>query len=313
MINNIKQIPKWYRMVTGKSVFHAMQPKGKFFETKRVRGYYNDLTAKVLNDCEMDKYGIPINIRVDGKVIYFPIAIFQYGLGAYDLYLQTGEKKYKEKFLNMVNWAIKNQREDGSWNTFGMISSEYRDISAMGQGEGASLLSRAYIEENNEIYLKAAIKAIDLMVSDIDSNGTCRYEDDYIILEEYVKNNKIGVLNGAIFATFALIDVNIILENQRYKSLLEKSIKFLKENINLYDSGYWSKYDQNNNIASPFYHKLHIEQLDVLYDITGEEIFMIYRDKWKKYQANKINYYRAFLVKAIQKVFMSTGKNSLVE
>lgn len=70
-----------------------------------------------------------------------------------------------------------------------------------------------------------------------------------------------------------------------------------------FDIKYWSKYDDGKRICSPFYHKLHIAQLKVMYDLTGEDVYNIYAEKWEKYEKNNLNYSRAFLKKALQKIF----------
>ena len=46
------------------------------------------------------------------------VAIFQYGLGAYDLYLENGNEKYHKKFLQAVDWAVKKQESRGAWDNF---------------------------------------------------------------------------------------------------------------------------------------------------------------------------------------------------
>ena len=52
-------------------------------------------------------------------------------------------------------------------------------------------------------------------------------------------------------------------------------------------------------IASPFYHKLHIVQLEIMYELTGENIFYEYSNKWLKYSSNI--FFKIFAV--IHKVF----------
>ena len=58
----------------------------------------------------------------------------------------------------------------------------------------------------------------------------------------------------------------------------------------------------SGHLASPAYHDLHIALLTVLYDITGESIFIETADKWKKYTNNKLYMGFAIIKKAIQKL-----------
>jgi len=56
--------------------------------------------------------------------------------------------------------------------------------------------------------------------------------------------------------------------------------------------GYWSLYHIGDGMKNPAtipYHKLHIEQLKAMYDITGQKIFQEYADKWSGYLDNRLN------------------------
>ena len=50
-----------------------------------------------------------------------------------------------------------------------------------------------------------------------------------------------------------------------------------------YDTGSWSSYDLLENLATAEYHKAQISQLEELYDITGENVFEVYADRFQKY------------------------------
>ena len=65
---------------------------------------------------------------------------------------------------------------------------------------------------------------------------------------------------------------------------------------------FWSMYDNSGKIASPFYHNLHIAQMQAMYELTGIEIFNQYGKRWKRQQSNIINKSLAFIIKAIQKI-----------
>lgn len=287
-------------MLTGKSIMHVNQDLGKYFSPGELKGYFNDLTEKVLRDPETLKAKtIPMSSDEKAGKVYFPIAIFQYGIGAYDLYIGTREEIYKDQFMRCVDWAIKNQEEIGAWNNFGFVQAE-APYSSMCQGEGCSLLLRAYKETGNVIYLTAATKAIDFMLLPIEKGGTAEFLNEEIILHEYT--NKPAILNGWIFSFFGLYELSLILKDKRYKELVEISICSLKNHLNEFDLGYWSKYDMGKMISSPFYHKLHIAQLKALVMIFGDLAFSEILVKFEKYQRSWWNRKRAFIKKAWQKI-----------
>lgn len=93
MALNTYNIKKWFLMLTGRSILHVNQDLGQFFSTKEVKGYYNNLTEKVtrLNSL-LETKELPTSPDESGREVLFPVAIFQYGLGAYDLYLASEKK-----------------------------------------------------------------------------------------------------------------------------------------------------------------------------------------------------------------------------
>lgn len=295
-------IKKWHKMVTNKSVFHVNQTVGQFFSIEGIKGYYNNLMDKIAVTKNLDDDGIPFNVACHGsekKTIYFPIAIFQYGLGAYDLYLKTGEENYKAKALKMAEWALKNQRHDGSWNAFGALGLSC-DVSAMAQGEGASLLARAYTETQDEAYKKAACAAVDFMLIPVESGGTAEYISEGLILKEYPE--KETVLNGWIFASFGLFDVSKISEEKKYLKAWRASLSALRFVLPKFDEGHWSYYNLGKMYTSDFYHSLHIELLKALDTIDHDSVFEEYIGKWTKNKDSTLWSKIAFMHKAIQKL-----------
>ena len=170
----------------------------------------------------------------------------------------------------------------------------------MVQGEGASLLIRAYKESDDSKYLIAAKKAIRLMLIPEEDGGTALYKDNDVLFQEFAYQSTI--LNGWIFAIFGLYDYVKISGDLDIQQILGKTIHSIAVNLYRFDNGYWSMYNMDGMITSPFYHNLHIAQLEVLYDLFGVEEFKVYHDRWKGYNEKKSNKARAFVVKAFQKL-----------
>lgn len=296
---NSHKIKKWTNMLLGKSVYHVNQKEGTIYSKTEIRGYYNDLTEKV-SRFGRDDNRVPTTIVDNGEEVYFSIAIFQYGLGAYDLYLKSGDNNMLEKAISCADWAVENQQKDGGWCTFAFENSK-NPYSSMAQGEGISLLLRAHISTGEYKYLKAADLAKDFMLLPVDLGGTTRYVGEDIYLYEYTHEPLI--LNGWIFSIWGLYDYCCYTKDSETQKILNSTLISLEKKLKDFDIKYWSKYDDGKRICSPFYHKLHIAQLKVMYDLTGEDVYNIYAEKWEKYEKNNLNYSRAFLKKALQKVF----------
>lgn len=284
--------------MTGKSISHVNQGPGACYSKMEISGYYNDLTEKVTKDAPdilVPKY------RVDtGEEIYFSIGIFQYGLAAYDLYLQTKKEAYKEKLLACADWAVENQQDDGGWVTFAYNHPE-APYSSMAQGEGISLLIRAALATGEKKYITAMHKAKDFMLKPISEGGTTEYKESDVIFYEATVIP--AVLNGWIFSLWGLYDYCKYTKEAEAQAVLEKTLDTLKRKLPEYDTKYWSKYDAGSRMCSPFYHKLHIAQLNVMYDLFGDAIYKEFADKWDRYQKSFWKPKRAFLKKAMQKIF----------
>ncbi len=284
--------------MTGQSISHVNQGVGTCYSKDKVAGYYNDLTEKVTRD---DPSILVPKYHVDtGEEIFFSIGIFQYGIAAYDLFLNTKEEVYRKKLIACADWAVDNQQNDGSWVTFAYENPEH-PYSSMAQGEGISMLIRAHIETQDDKYLSAIHKAKDFMLKPISDGGATNYSGEDVYLYECTHDPLI--LNGWIFSLWGLYDYYKYLNDSEVQDVLDATLASLKKKLPEFDIKYWSKYEDGKRICSPFYHKLHIAQLTVMYDLFGDSIYKEYADKWETYQNSFWKPKRAFLKKAMQKVF----------
>lgn len=292
------KLKKWYKMLAGNSIYHVNQGVGKYYSKAEILGYYNDLTEKVTND---DPNILIPQYQVEtGDKTFFSIGIFQYGLAAFDLYLKTEDEVYSKKFLACADWAVDNQQVDGAWNTFSHENPEH-PYSSMAQGEGISLLIRAHIMTRDDRYLFAVFKAKDFMLKPIADGGTTLYRGDDVYLYEFTQAPL--VLNGWIFSLWGLYDYCKYVKDKKVGLILDATLSSLKKKLPDYDIKYWSKYDDDERIASPFYHKLHIAQLTVMYDLFEDEIYRVFAEKWDAYQRSFYKSKKAFIKKVIQKIF----------
>ena len=300
MAINRYNIKKWYKMLTGKSILHVNQDLGKEFVPGKIQGYFNNMTEKVIKEPNiLHSNGMPLVKSENGNTIEFPVAIFQYGLGSYDLYLSTQEKNYHKKFMQCVDWAMSHQDVNGAWNNFFFCYPEH-PFGAMCQGEGASLLVRAFISTHNDKYYRSAKKAIDYMLLPVADGGTTDYIDNMPCFLEYT--HLPAVLNGWIFALFGLYDFSIICNDCFYRDMYKKAISVLKKKLPQFVGKYWSMYDLDGKIASPFYHNLHIAQLEALYMVTNDDQIGEICMKWKKQQKNVFCKSVSFMKKSFQKI-----------
>lgn len=292
-------LKKWIRILRGKSDLHVNQDEGKLYSKDKIKGYYNNLTEKINWRQGYDEKGIPLVINYDGNKVYFPTTISQYALGSYDLFLMKKKQFFYDQFINSVNWLMKNQDSQGGWNVNNLLTCKY---SAMTQGEGVSVITRAFLESSDVKYLEASVKASELMLKSINNGGTARYITNKLYLEEIAKIEPSLILNGWIFAIFGLFDIAKLTKDKKYINMLNITLKTLENELDNYDCGYWSYYDQCGHLASPFYHRLHIAQLNVLYDLFNIKKFNVMSERWESYSLNKFKKGKAIILKVCQKI-----------
>lgn len=262
---------------------------------------------------------------------YNPLAVAQYGLGNWNLYLKTKDKKYLEIAKIQADWLVKNLEANNNglmvwkhkfrWHYKQWLEAGW--YSAHSQGTGISLLARLYKETGNKRYFEAAQKAFVALNTEIKNGGT-RFIDENgnSWLEEYLVNPPTHILNGFLWALWGVYDYWLLARYAQEQEVLSETeglplekqalglwnacVLTLKNNLHKYDAGYWSLYDLSKQflkmLASPFYHSLHIVQLKVMHILTDEEIFKQYSEKFDAYTKSWLKRKRAFAYKAIFKL-----------
>jgi hypothetical protein len=263
--------------------------------------YYMPFTAKADYAGAYDAAGIPL-LDYHGKLglQYNPIAIAQYGLGNYNLFVRTGDPERRRKYLAVADWLVANLQQNpaGLWVWNHHFDWEYRTrlkapwYSALAQGQGISLLVRAHRETSEVRYLHAAERAFGPFFKNIDEGGVVyKDEDGQTWFEEYIVSPPTHILNGFIWASWGVYDYFLATGDKRAQELFEQAVQTLARNLDQYDAGFWSLYEQSGTrlkmMASPFYHDLHIVQLEILYRLTGEMLFKRYAARWVGYRQSR--------------------------
>ena len=277
---------------------------GQHIRPNTISGYYNDLRKKADWKGKTDSTGIPIITLSNGNTVYFPIHVAQMALGNYDLWLERNDVEHKRTFLRLADWLNQNINENGGWkNPWEFLRpTSISNYSAMSQGEAISVLIRAYQITNDNSFMESSEKAFKFLILPVEEGGCTYYIDRQIYLEEYPEHPRSTVLNGYIFALFGVYDFVLVTGGEDVKRFFLDSVTTLEKSLHLYDTGFWTYYDQLGTISSPFYHSLHISLLDALYLITGRESFNSVSGKWSLYQKNPLYKLRAIAAKVIQKL-----------
>jgi heparosan-N-sulfate-glucuronate 5-epimerase len=281
--------------------WHEVPEVNEHFKPGEIGEYYMPFTAKADYPGQYDHAGIPL-LNYHGKVglQHNPIAIAQYGLGNYNLFCRSGDPERRRRFLNIADWLVANLEK----NRFGLcvwnhhFDWEYRTLlkapwySALSQGQGISVLVRAHRETDKPAYLEAAQRVFETFLKTTDKGGVSYVDKKgYIWFEETIVDPPTHILNGFIWASWGVYDYYLYTLSQEAEKLFTEAVRTLKHNLHHFDAGFWSLYEQSGTrmkmLASPFYHRLHIVQLQVMYRLTGRTVFADYARRWQAYRQSR--------------------------
>jgi heparosan-N-sulfate-glucuronate 5-epimerase len=287
----------------------------RFYDYPSLNDYYIDLRAKLDYAGPYDAAGIPV-LDYFGAIgrQYNPCATAQWTLGAWQGWLLDGRLDAKSAFFLGARWLRDNLHTDqegrGWWwyrfdfNAYGLRAPW---ASALAQAQGISALLRA--DRAKEPGCREAARAArNALLSPVERGGLLLRHQGLTILEEVVSDRPTAILDGVIFALLGLRDYCFVHpEDDEAAQALGDGLDSLRRLLPRYDLGYWSRadlYSENPPMpASGFYHRLHVAQLWVLYDLTGEAIFAEVAERWEKMAKAPLKRLRALANKVAFKLF----------
>jgi len=279
-------------------------PIGSHVTPGAVRGYYIDLRAK-----PWTSVWPPPALAAPELTLY--VDMIQWGLGCYEHYLESEDHAWLAAALGVGDALIAAQQASGPLTGGWVHQRAFQHtfplrppwLSAMAQGEGASLLVRLFAETGEERYAEAARRALlpfDLSAAD---GGVRAMLDGRPFPEEYPTNPPSFVLNGAMFAIWGLYDVGVGLDEPGTLVEFEEAVDTLAANLHRWDLGYWSRYDLFQhplaNVASSFYHDLHVNQLRVMHLLSPRPALIETAERWAGYALSSVDRRRAFAHKLL--------------
>jgi heparosan-N-sulfate-glucuronate 5-epimerase len=264
-------------------------------------------------DFHFDAQGIPLiptNIDVEPRRLqYHPIAIGQYALAIFHTWLRSGREDDQRRFLRLADWFVGQQAQDGCWyvqTDMPVYRLRAPWPSAMAQGRGLSVLTRAWQCTSEERYIEGARRALAAFSVPVARGGITATYDGRITYEEYPAQPAPHVLNGMIFGLFGLWDfVRAQPDDAQAAAIFERGVVTVEALLPRYDTGWWSLYDLYHlEVAAPrnpctaHYHDMHVKQLTIMHAITGRASFGAFARRWATYQDGWGGRLRAYAGKA---------------
>ncbi|HEU5243436.1 MAG TPA: D-glucuronyl C5-epimerase family protein [Gaiellaceae bacterium] len=254
---------------------YELQPLGKRFHADDVRGYYLDLSAKTTSSTA----GAPERL--------VPAGLAQLALGWWERSLDGDESAlaaFDRTCRLLLDGAV--AQGDALLWPYDVAVPKYGLrapwFSAMAQGQIASVFVRAASRDES-----AAETALGALRPLLDRAEPFVVETKVgPVLEEAPTATPSLVLNGWIYALWGVRDVAVGLDSAEAAALFDESVQALLATLDEYDTGWWSRYSlwaDGRDLAKPFYHRIHVAQLEALHALTGIPEFATVAARWRKY------------------------------
>jgi heparosan-N-sulfate-glucuronate 5-epimerase len=162
--------------------------------------------------------------------------------------------------------------------------------SGMAQGQIASAFVRAWQRTGDDRYAEWALKAVEPLLEPSFAELVTRTPRGPVIQECGPMQPRAHILNGWIFGLWGARDVSVALGDARMGRLAAETTVALAASVALYDTGWWTRYSLYPHVlpdlAKPFYHRLHVVQMEVMRDLTGAAEFASAAARWKSYDTS---------------------------
>jgi len=236
---------------------------------------------------------------------YEPGMIAKFVMASYRNYLRTSNNDILLEGLKHSDWLVDNFHCDttlGYWLLEAPLDSlvvwESPFKSAMTNGLSIfALIQMITYTDRKEEYLQTIECALNSFNYDISDHGVSSITDDYHWFEEYAMQSRSKVLNGGIFALTGVWAAKEYLNSSLATELFDKMIAAIKLRLPEYDYGHTTlyhtsfltgKYVDFGRPVHGQYNEIHALQLQWLFSLTGNKLFLDYAKKFYKYESYEL-------------------------
>jgi heparosan-N-sulfate-glucuronate 5-epimerase len=275
-----------------------------------VAGYYIDMRVKAAAPALPASYE-----RLTGEANWDVVA--QWALGCHEHYLESSDQRWLEAMRDGGDLLLRRMDADGGLRHTYLLGHTFPllppSLSAMAQGQAASVLVRLFAETAADEYAEGALRALEPLYVPTADGGTRALLDGGPWLEEYPTDPPSYVLNGGIFAIWGLYDVAVGLGDARARAEFDACVDALARNAHRWDTGRWSRYDLFPhpflvNVASLAYHALHTNQLRAMQRIAPRAEVAAVLARFERYAASRALRARAFAAKSAFRLAVPRNK-----
>lgn len=250
----------------------------------------------------IDRSGIPLVEYGYKNGIYIgshrnPVTISHFAIDYYSKYKKNVDNSTnKEVSLNNSNWLVSHAINHGNYSLLEYdfpwpdynLTSPWR--SGLTQAQAIVAMVKAHELTGDKKYLDTAKMLLNSFFVEVKDGGvTYKTPQNGWWYEEYAgKGGKEPrVLNGMMFTVIGINSYYRYTDDKAAKYLFDQGIIALKKNLPRYNipSYNYSYYDSLGTTNPLSYHKIQIDLLSRLYDITHDRVFKQYHDRWVSFKS----------------------------
>jgi heparosan-N-sulfate-glucuronate 5-epimerase len=249
---------------------------GLRWKADSVEGYFVDFRRKAA--------GAPVDLES-----LHPVSLAQVALGWWERHLD-GDAHAAARFDAVANRLARQAVPNGAelrW-PYTVALPKYRLpsgwCSAMAQGLVSSVFIRQFLRTDDELWADRARRALRPLVRE---SELVSQTPDGPVLEEVPSDPPSHILNGWIYALWGLWDASVALQEDDASRAFEAGVATLRTTLPGYDLGWWTRYSLYphllSDLAKPFYHRLHVLQLEVTARVASRSDLAATAARWRLY------------------------------
>ena len=256
-------------------------------------GYQLDREADYFDP--KDEHGIPLHVYGGGiGVQYLPSRVAGFALAHWNRWRVAGDASNRSSFLMAADW-FRDAPDNRYLYDFAVAGITPPWISCIAQGEGGSILARAFVETGDPAYREAAARSMEPLKHMVGDGGVQdRLPDGSPFLEEYPGSIYRHVLNGCLYGVIGMHDVLRVLDrpDEQLASLLQQVTEAVVANIEAWSVGGWTSYDypkpgeRRRNLNTMTYQTLQSILVRYVGEIRGEPRLIAAADRWSRAAAS---------------------------
>ncbi len=298
----------------------AGEKLGRHIDVSSPRGYYLDYSHLVGSEPECDDRGVPVVRVKGGGRVCSPLLAARAALGNLEVYLENGNSQRRERFSSLARWLVDSMEilpgSFGGWSMPKVPRALRGELpqgwfSASAHAECIAVLVRAVSLLRQEGAIEAARRAMGAFYTSVDDGGFLREigeagdeggVESLAFIEEFpLPDAPRMVLGSHIKCIWTMFDYLNVDEDPGARILLNRCVGGLTFVLDRFDLGYWTSTSLDGRRirpASSQRHRTHILMMDVLHQMTGDDVFVESARRWGGYARNSGNRAQALLERA---------------